>query len=94
MTDRYLRRLPDAVFREVAGESFLVPVKGRLADLQRMFVLNRVGAWVWERLDGATSREDLLAGIVAQFEVDAQTATVDLDGFLAELSEAGLTEGP
>jgi hypothetical protein len=82
-------RSESVVRREVAGETFLVPLHGRLADLQELFVLNEVGRWVWENLDGRRL-EELGAGLCAEFEIDAQQAQRDAESFVKELVEAGL----
>jgi hypothetical protein len=84
------RRSPATVCRKVAEETFLVPVRGRLAEMQNLFVLNRVGEWIWSRLDGDASPDELVRAMVGQFEVDAATATADLEEFLAGLGEGGL----
>lgn len=86
------RRIDDVVQREVAGEVFLVPIRGHLADLQELFVLSETGRSLWERLDGARSADDLAAGLTAEFEVDYEQALADTEAFLAQLSGAGLVE--
>jgi hypothetical protein len=85
-----VERVSEVVEREVAGERFLVPVRGRLADLQELFVLNEVGSWIWERLDGRTSQTILAEGLVTEFEVESQQAGEDLAKFLEELASVGL----
>ena len=78
----------------MAGEVFLVPIRGRLADLQELFVLDDVGSWIWERLDGSRSVHDLATEVVGEFEVDHAQAAADLEVFLQQLREAGLTKEP
>lgn len=85
-----LRRVEEVVEREVAGEMFLVPIRGRLADLQELFVLNEVGKWLWARLDGTRTVAELVAGVAADFEVDESRASEDTAVFLEDLLEAGL----
>ena len=84
------RRQDDVILRQIAGEVFLVPIRGRLADLQELFVLNAVGEWIWERLDGEHAADALAQELSAAFEVTSDEARVDLEGFLRELSDAGL----
>ena len=86
------RRLQDVIVREIAGEVFLVPIRGRLADLQELFVLNDVGEWVWQHLDGAFSADELADGLADAFEVTSEDALADVEAFLGELHEAGLLE--
>jgi Coenzyme PQQ synthesis protein D (PqqD) len=88
------RRVDEVVQRDVAGETFLVPIHGRLADLQQLFVLNEVGSWLWERLDGSHQLDDLVRGITAEFEVDDSRAKRDVRSFLKQLSEVSLLRSP
>ena len=76
--------------REVAGETFLVPVRGRLADLQDLFVVNEVGRWVWDHADGVRSLLDLAESVAGEFEVDDATALRDVKSFAELLLGAGL----
>jgi hypothetical protein len=76
----------------VAGEVFLVPIRGRLADLQELFVLSETGRSIWEHLDGRHSLDDLVAGVVREFEVEAEQARSDALAFIGQLEEAGLIE--
>jgi hypothetical protein len=87
-----LRRVEDVVQREVAGEVFLVPIRGRLADLQELFVLSETGRSLWERLDGSCTLDDLVTGLVSEFDVGEQEAVRDTEAFLEQLKEAGLVE--
>ena len=87
-----LRRKDGVVQREVAGETFLVPIHGHLADLQELFVLNEVGRYIWDRLDGESPLDTLVAGVTAEFEVDTRQARLDAEAFLGQLEEAGLVE--
>jgi hypothetical protein len=85
-------RSREVVERRVAGETFLVPICGHLADLQQLFILNDVGSWLWEHLEAASAVDDLVAGVVDEFEVDEEPARLDVERFLQELVEAGLAE--
>ncbi len=87
---RVYSRRPEMVVREIAGEVLLVPVRGKLAQLQRIFVLNPVGAYIWQQLDGERDLEAIRQGIVESFEVASTDAETDLLEYLGELEEAGL----
>lgn len=83
-------RLPDIIPRSIAGETILVPVRGELAHLDRIFSLNPLGEFIWQALDGSNSLADISAGIVDNFDVDRETAMRDLVEFVADLEDAGL----
>lgn len=85
-----LRRVDDVVQREVAGEVFLVPIRGSLADMQELYALNEVGSWLWARLDGSRPLADLVAGVMEEFDVDQRRAQEDTVAFLDDLLRTGL----
>ncbi len=82
------------VGRRIAGEYILVPLVGRGADLDSIFNLNRVGAFVWERLDGGTNGSAIVDGLVDRFAVDRATAEADYVGFIEHLCSIGAVTGP
>src|SRR5512135_558961 len=88
--DKVFVRGKDIVSRKIAGEIFLVPVKGQLADMQKIFSLSLVAEYIWERLDGKKKVDEIRNDIVARFDVDPQQADADIQEFIAELLEAGL----
>jgi Coenzyme PQQ synthesis protein D (PqqD) len=83
-------RQPDVVPRAIAGETILVPVRGELARLQQIFVLNPVGEHIWHQLDGSRAFGAILQSLVEAFDIDDADARSDLLEFLAELEDAGL----
>jgi hypothetical protein len=44
------RKKKDLVTREIAGETLIVPTRGNLADMQRIFALNGVAGFIWQHL--------------------------------------------
>lgn len=80
----------ELIKREVAGETLLVPVGKTVYDSNGLFILNELGAFLWERIESAQSEEDLLAAILAEYEVSEQTARRDLSAFLDNLRELNI----
>jgi hypothetical protein len=78
------------VTRRIADETLLIPVRGHLADLQRLFVLEGIGEYVWERLDGKSSVGEIIDAIVEDFDVTREEADRDLQEFIHRLKDAGL----
>jgi len=87
-----LRPAGEIVRREIAGETILVPVRGRTADMRRIFSLNPTAAFLWERLDGTRRVSDLLADLLEAFDVSPGDARADLEAFLDRAVEEGLLE--
>jgi hypothetical protein len=86
------RPVGDLVRREIAGETILVPIRGNLADMQRIFSLNAVASCIWEHLDGQKSLEDARRSVAGRFAVTEEDAGDDILAFLREVLEAGLVE--
>ncbi len=72
--------------RTVAGESFLVPLGKSVYDSNGLFFLTEVGAFLWDLLPGAESEEDLLKAVLAEYDVDEDTAQADIRAFLDKLT--------
>ena len=80
------------VSRTIAGETILVPVMGKLADMQRIFTLNSVGEFIWSKLDGKRGLREISREIVSSFEVEQQQADAEMEEFIAELLKEDLIE--
>jgi hypothetical protein len=73
------------VGRRIADEYILVPIVGRGAELDSIFNLNRVGAFIWERMDGQSSGESIVRALVERFDVERHVAEKDYQDFVAKL---------
>ena len=91
--DRRYVRNPDFVFRRIADEVILLPIRKNLGDLESIFTLNEVGARVWELLDGRRSVGEIRDLVVAEFEVTPEIAAADLLELLRHLEEIGAVLG-
>lgn len=84
------KRTDNAILREIAGEALLVPLKGKLADMQKVYVLGGVGSFVWGLLDGSRELADLVSEVTREFEVGPDEAKCDVGEFIEGLRAAGL----
>jgi Coenzyme PQQ synthesis protein D (PqqD) len=73
------------VGRRIAGEYVLVPLVTHGADLDAIFNLNAVAAFIWERLDGRTTGETIVAALVDAFDVGPERARADYLAFVSQL---------
>jgi len=87
--DRAYVRDPDFVFRRIADEVVLLPVRRNMGDLESIYTLNDVGARVWELIDGHRTLADLRDAVVAEFDVTPERAEADVEVFLARLLDIG-----
>ena len=91
-TGTIVRRREGVVLRHVAGEHLLVPSIAREVDLDSLFLVNGVGAFIWERLDGVRPVADLGKDVAQAFAADTVQATADVQAFLAQLLDRNLAE--
>ena len=79
------------VLRCIAGETLLIPLRGKAADLDAIYVLNETAARLWEGLDRYSDLSSLTAYLAETFDgVTAAAAVQDVADFLDALAEAGL----
>ena len=86
------RKRGEIVSRAIAGDTILVPIRGKLADMQVIFSINPVAAFLWDLIDGRNTNEMLLAKVLENFEVTQEEAEQDIQDFTKELLKAGLIE--
>lgn len=80
----------DLIKREIAGDTILIPVGKTVYDNNGLFVLNELGAFLWDRLPEAEGEEELLRAVLAEYEVSEEEAGADITAFLAKLREMGI----
>jgi hypothetical protein len=80
------RRNPDAAYK-IVDEEALIALPG---DKAAHHVLNSVGAFIWELLDGENDVDAICRQITAEFDVEEGEARVDLEDFLRTLGRKGM----
>ena len=80
------------IYRQVVGEHMLIPVGDVPADQNGLFSLTEVGAFIWKQIKTGKNEAEILDAILNEFDVDPQTATADLNGFLDHLASYGIIE--
>ena len=73
------------VGRRIGDEFVLVPLAGRGADIEDILNLNKVGAFIWEQLDGARDGAAVVEALVERFDVATAEAEADYLRFLTQL---------
>lgn len=80
------------VLRKVANQYMAVPVGTRAKELHGMIALNETGAFFWEQLQSDRTKEELVSALLAEYEVDENTASNSVERFVKELREQGVLE--
>lgn len=78
------------VVREVGGKTLAVAV-GEMSKIFRgMITLNGSRRIIWDALQKDTTEDEIVGLILAEYEIDRETATRDVGAFLAKLREQDL----
>ena len=88
LENRY-RRSENVIFRKVADETILVPIKGNVADLSFIYTLTEVAAFIWEKIDGRRKLIDIKETIMTEYDVSSDDAEKDLLELIGQLEETG-----
>ena len=75
----------DFIKRDVAGDIVLVPVGKTVLDSNGLFVMNELGAFIWDLLPEAETEADICKAILAEYEVSPEEAAQDVAEFLNTL---------
>lgn len=78
------------VLRQIGDCYVAVAVGLQTLDFKDMIRMNDVGAFLWEKLSKDCTKEQLVAAVTNEYQIDAQTASADIDSFLQSLKEADL----
>lgn len=76
------------LLRQVAGQNVVLPA-GEEMDLNMMITLNDTAAFLWERLQTETDENALVAELLREYDVDADTASSCVHGFVEKLNANG-----
>lgn len=85
---RYERN-PDYIYRRIADETVLVPIRRHAADMECLYTLNEMGAFIWGRLDTPATEIELSQAILDEYAADEAVVSADLERFLAEMVSHG-----
>lgn len=85
---RFMRN-PDFVFRKVIEETILVPVRMNVAEMDCIYTLNEIGAFIWEKLETPLTFPQLQQWLLDEYDVPADVLDADLQTFLDELLSIG-----
>jgi hypothetical protein len=79
------------IARHINGETVLVPTRANVASFENIYLLSRVGAFLWQMLDGTRDRDELCRLVRERYAVPPdRDVAADVDVFLDELTRRGL----
>lgn len=78
------------MLREFADEYIVVPTGEAAAQFNGMMNLTETAAFIWQGIQAGKTREKIAEEMLKEFDVDAETATRDVNGFIDELITVGI----
>lgn len=78
------------VLREIAGEYIIIPTGRTALEFNGLITVNEVGMELWKMLQKDVTFDDLLNGILEEYDVDENAAREDIQEFLDRLVEGGI----
>lgn len=85
--NRIYKKSESIVFRKIADEYILVPIRNNVGDLESIYTLNEVGARIWELVDGKTKIGDIKERLVEEHDVTPEEAEKDILEYMQQLEE-------
>ncbi len=90
--DVQYHRNPDFIHRKIADESILVPIHQDVADMNCIYTLNEMGAFIWELLGEPKTKHALQSVILEEYAADPKILTADIARFLDEMESINAIE--
>ena len=78
------------VLREIAGEYIIIPTGRTALEFNGLITVNEVGMELWKMLQEDVTFDDLLNGILEEYDVDENAAREDIQEFLDRLVKEGI----
>lgn len=92
VAEQLIVRSQTVVSRVVAGETLIVPVRGKVGDLASIYRFNETGSLIWKLLETPRSLEDLVAAVAEEYEAAHERVEKDVAQFVSDMRSAGLVE--
>lgn len=78
------------VLREIAGDYIIIPTGKTVLDFNGLLTVNEVGVSLWKMLQEEVTFDQLVAGVLEEYDVEEAIAREDIQEFLDKLKEGGI----
>jgi hypothetical protein len=85
------QRSPGIIARRTGDEYVLVPVTDNIADMTSMYTLNETAAFVWDRIDGSSTAEEIARALADEYGQDIETTRHDVLACIGDLEKYLIT---
>ena len=90
--EQLFTRSRSVVSRVIAGETLIVPVRGKVGDLASIYSFNGTGSLIWKLLESPRTVTQLATAVAQAYEVETAQAERDVTNFVSEMKSVGLVE--
>ena len=73
------------ILREIAGDYVIIPTGQTVLEFNGLITVNEVGVSLWNMLQEEVTEDDLVAGILNEYEVEEEVAREDIREFIDTL---------
>ena len=80
----------DFVLREIAGDYIIIPTGKTVLEFNGLITVNEVGIDIWKMLQEEVTFEELVQGILNEYDVEEEVAREDIREFLDTLISGGI----
>lgn len=78
------------VLREIAGDYVIIPVGKTVIEFNGLITVNEVGVSIWNMLQNEITFDQIVQGILNEYEVEESVAREDIREFLDQLIDGGI----
>lgn len=78
------------VLREIAGDYVIIPVGKTVIEFNGLITVNEVGVSIWNMLQNEVTFDQIVQGILNEYEVEESVAREDIQEFLDQLIDGGI----
>lgn len=80
------------MLREIVGQWVVVPLGDRVVEFNGIMTLSESGALLWRILENDVMEEVILQAVLKEYDIDEETARIDIQEFIMTLKEKDLLE--
>mgnify|MGYP001606008563 CR=1 FL=1 len=82
----------DFVYRNIAGETLLVPIRKAIKELQSIYTLNETACFIWEKIDGRRRLIEIAHLLSSEYNMDNNSSESDILEFVIKLKDIGAVQ--
>lgn len=78
------------VLRKMPGMNLVMPIGANVKDFNGALMLNDTGAFIFEKLAGGQSVDEVAENLTKEYDVTLDRAKASVDNTIKQLAEAGV----